>query len=75
MRLSRKIQLWLADRNPAFDRPSLYRRPPVLAAAKPASRVWDTILLVMIGMPLIGFGLLGLAFALLAFLAIVSSWL
>ena len=72
MRLSRRVQLWLADRHPGFDRPGVYRRSPSVAGR---ANDWDALLIAMIAVPLIGIGAIGLCAGLFAAACIVAAWL
>jgi hypothetical protein len=76
MKPSRKVQLWLADRHPAFDRPSLYRRPaPGAVMAEPVASGWDALLIGTASLVLIAIGVCGLLFGLFLAGVIVSTWL
>lgn len=69
------VALWLADRHPVFDRPGLYRRPPVtLSSTAPKVTGWDAMLIGTISMVLIAVGIGGLLFALFLAGVIVSTW-
>ena len=58
MKFSRKAQLWLADKSPVFDRPSVYRRLP---AQQPAAQLhgWDAMLAAFVGLVLLLIGMMG----------------
>lgn len=67
------MQLWLADRNPAFDKPSLYRRT---FEPEPVSlKGWDAVLMGMVSLLLLFVGLAGLLAAIFMLGVIVSTWL
>ncbi len=66
------MQLWLADRNPSFDGPEIYRRP-AQAAPKSVSG-WDGALLAMVALVLIGAGTAGLLLTLALLTTIVMTW-
>jgi hypothetical protein len=68
MKLSRKLQLYLADKSPAFDRPSVYRRPMELTA-KPKLGFVDMVGLLLFSLVVGIIGLLAIgigAFVLIA---------
>ena len=67
------MQLWLADRSSAFDRPGLYRRAyePQPVGAKG----WDAVLIGMVSLLLIFIGMAGLLAGLFMLGVIVSTWL
>jgi hypothetical protein len=70
------VALWLADRHPAFDRPGLYRRPPVtLSSTQPTATGWDALLIGTASLVLILVGIGGLIFSLFLVGVIVSTWL
>ncbi|MDR7257781.1 hypothetical protein J2X47_001961 [Sphingomonas sp. BE270] len=72
MKTSRRLQLWLADQSPAFDRPSLYRR--TVRAEPKGVTGWDAVLLAMVSMFLCFVGLAGLLVGLFVLGVIVSTW-
>ncbi|HEX7854435.1 MAG TPA: hypothetical protein VF503_12140 [Sphingobium sp.] len=55
MKTLRKVQFWLADRHPTFDRPSLYRRPYEQPPAKMS--LADRVILMVISTALLIFGI------------------
>lgn len=67
------MQLWLADQNPEFDRPGVYRRAyePQRAGAKG----WDAVLIGMVSLLLIFIGIAGLLAGIFMLGVIVSTWL
>jgi hypothetical protein len=71
MKLSRKAHLWLADRVPAFDRPSLYRRSPGVDRVGVSG--WDAVLIALISVVLICAGVAALVVGLFLAVTIITA--
>jgi hypothetical protein len=72
MKLSRKAQLWLADRHSIFDKPGLYRRSQ--ASETPTATGWDAVLLSLVSLILLAAGMLGLGLGVFLIAVVVSTW-
>lgn len=67
------MQLWLADQDPAFDKPGLYRRS---FEREPAGlKGWDAVLMGMVSMLLLFIGFAGLLAGIFLLGVIVSTWI
>lgn len=71
--MTRKLQLWMADRNPAFDKPSLYRRSFEPQPVRPKG--WDAVLIGMVSLLLFFIGMGGLLIGLFLLGVIVSVFI
>jgi hypothetical protein len=69
-KFSRKAQVWLADRYPAFDRPGLYRQA---AGERRHMSLGHRLALLGFGLCLLGIGISVAIFALIVMWAAISA--